>query len=99
MNQELSTGTEIRKFINENYGVSFPMFAKIEVNGVNTHPIYKYLKFNSTQMKTDKGLTNIPWNFAKFLVDKNGTVIGFYQPNIKPSEMWKDIEPLLKKNF
>ena len=97
MNQELSSGEEIRKFIDENYKVSFPMFSKIEVNGANTHPIYKYLKFNSIQMKTDKGLTNIPWNFAKFLVDKNGKVIGFYKPNVKPTEMFKDIEPLLRK--
>ena len=99
MNQELSTGQEIRKFVDDNYGVTFPMFAKIEVNGPNTHPIYKYLKYNSLQMNTTKGLANIPWNFAKFLVDKNGNVIGFFKPDVKPSEMFKDIEPLLRKDY
>lgn len=99
MNQELSSGQEIRKFIDDNYGVTFPMFTKIQVNGADTHPIYKYLKYHSVQMNTAKGLANIPWNFAKFLVDKNGKVIGFYQPNIKPKDLMKDIEPLLKKDY
>jgi glutathione peroxidase len=98
MNQEFSTGKEIRKFIDDNYGVTFPMLAKIEVNGPNTHPVYKYLKYHSVQMNTSKGLTNIPWNFAKFLVDKNGKVLGFYKPDVKPNDMFKDIEPLLKKD-
>jgi glutathione peroxidase len=97
MNQELSSGQEIRKFIDDNFEVSFPMFSKIQVNGPDTHPIFKYLKYNSVQMNTEKGLANIPWNFAKFLVDKNGKVIGFYQPNIKPKDMMKDIEALLRK--
>ena len=99
MNQELSSEEDIRKFIDDNYKVSFPMFAKIEVNGQNTHPIYKYLKFNSAQMNTGNGLKNIPWNFAKFLVDKNGQVIGFYEPNVKPSDIFKDIQPLLRKDL
>lgn len=99
MNQELSQGEDIRKFIDDNYKVSFPMFAKIEVNGQNTHPIYKYLKFNSVQMNTSNGLKNIPWNFAKFLVDKNGIVIGFYQPTVSPSEIFKDIQPLLRNDL
>jgi len=99
MNQEFSRGEDIRKFIDDNYMVSFPMFAKIEVNGQNTHPIYKYLKFNSVQMNTANGLKNIPWNFGKFLVDKNGIVIGFYQPSVSPSEIFKDIQPLLRNDL
>lgn len=96
MNQELSTESEIQDFIEKKFGVDFPVFSKIEVNGQNTHDIYKYLKVNSKVMNTTEGLKNIPWNFAKFLVDYDGKVVGFYEPKIKPNEMVKDIEALLK---
>jgi glutathione peroxidase len=95
MNQELSTEGEIKDFVSQKFGVDFPMFSKIEVNGENMHPIYKYLKMNCPEMKTDKGLKNIPWNFAKFLVNKEGKVIGFYGPKIEPIQMVADIERLL----
>jgi glutathione peroxidase len=96
MGQELSTDKEIRNFIDKKFNVDFPMFSKIEVNGNNTHPIFKYLKYNSGQMNQAKGLKNIPWNFAKFLVNSQGEVIKFYEPGIKPVEMMKDIQPLLR---
>ena len=97
MNQELSTEGEIKEFVTKKFEVDFPMFEKIEVNGANTHPIYKYLKYNIPQMKTETGLKNIPWNFAKFLVDSQGKVIAFYEPKVKPEDMMKDIIPLLKQ--
>lgn len=96
MNQELATGEEIKVFVTKKFEVDFPMFEKIEVNGQNTHPIYKYLKFNSPQMTTDTGLKNIPWNFAKFLVNRDGKVVNFYSPKVTPNEMMKDILPLLE---
>jgi glutathione peroxidase len=96
MNQELSSPQEIRKYIDDHFNVEFPMFAKIEVNGENTHPLYKYLKHNSTQMNTTKGLTNIPWNFAKFLVDQDGNVVKYYDPKVKPIDILVDLKPLLK---
>jgi glutathione peroxidase len=96
MGQELSTENEIKSFVDSNFKVDFPMFSKIEVNGVNTHPIYKYLKHNCSEMRDEKkGYKNIPWNFAKFLVDADGKVIKFYSPKITPKEMMKDIFPLL----
>lgn len=94
MDQELDTGDEIKKFVDEKFKVEFPMTSKITVNGEETHPIFKYLKYHSA-LKTDEGLKNIPWNFSKFLVDSNGKVINYYLPTIKPSEMKSDIEALL----
>ena len=96
MNQELSTDKEIKDFVNTKFKVEFPMFSKIEVNGPETHGIYKYLKSNCSQMNTTSGLKNIPWNFAKFLVDREGKVVGFFEPRVKPVDMEKDIEALLK---
>jgi glutathione peroxidase len=96
MNQELSTENEIKDFVSKKFEVDFPMLSKIEVNGENMHPIYKYLKLNSSQMSTEAGLKNIPWNFSKFLVDVNGKVIGYYEPKIKPNQMLTDIEKLLE---
>jgi glutathione peroxidase len=97
MNQELSTGEEIKEFVNKKFQVDFPMFSKIEINGANIHPIYKYLKSNSTQMNTPNGLRNVPWNFGKFLVDRDAKVVGFYEPKVKPKDMLNDIEALLRK--
>jgi glutathione peroxidase len=95
MNQELSTDGEVKDFVQKKFEVEFPMFSKIEVNGPHTHEIFKYLKYNSVQMNSEKGLKNIPWNFAKFLVDIKGNVQGFYEPKVKPADMVKYIEPML----
>jgi glutathione peroxidase len=97
MNQELSTEGEIKEFVSSNFKVEFPMFEKIEVNGDNTHPIYKYLKSNSQELFSDNGLKSIPWNFAKFLVDKDGKVMNFFAPRVNPVDMMKDILPLLEQ--
>jgi glutathione peroxidase len=90
-NQEPGTEKEISEGCLINYGVSFQMFSKIEVNGENAHPIYKYLK--------DKlpGLLgkNIKWNFAKFLINRAGIPVKRFSPTTKPEYLVKDIEKLL----
>ncbi len=88
MNQEPLNEEEIKSFCSLTYGVTFPMFSKIDVNGENTHPLYQYLK------EAKKGLLGseaIKWNFTKFLVDKNGTVINRYAPATKPESLEVDI--------
>ena len=90
--QEPGDADEIKNFCSLNYDVTFPMFAKIEVNGANTHPLYKFLK------KEAKGLLGseaIKWNFTKFLVDKSGNVVRRYAPTDKPESIGKDIEAML----
>lgn len=91
MSQDPGSNEEIGAFCQRNYGVSFPMMAKIDVNGDNTHPLYAYLK------KEAKGILgqSIKWNFTKFLVGKDGNVIGRYATATKPEKMAKDIEKAL----
>jgi len=91
-NQEPGDEKEIRNFCSLNYDVSFPLFAKIDVNGANTHPLYQYLK---SQAKGLLGSEAIKWNFTKFLVDKQGNVVQRYAPTDKPESIEKDIAPLL----
>ena len=91
-NQEPGTEMEISEGCLINYGVSFPMFSKIEVNGENTHPIYKYLK-NRLPGVFGK---NIKWNFAKFLIDRNGKPVKRFSPTTIPEKLVKDIEKYLK---
>jgi glutathione peroxidase len=90
--QEPGTEKEIESFCEVNYGVTFPMFAKIDVNGDNAAPLYQYLK------KAKPGLLGsevIKWNFTKFLVDRNGKVVERYAPNAEPESIKPDIEKLL----
>jgi len=91
-NQEPGTEKEISEGCLINYGVSFPMFSKIEVNGENTHPIYKYLK-NRLPGIFGK---NLKWNFAKFLIDRNGKPVKRFSPTTIPEKLVKDIEKYLK---
>ncbi len=95
MNQELKTEEDIKKKVETDFKVEFPMFSKIKVNGEDAHPIYSYLKKNTPELNTEKGLKNIPWNFAKFLVDYEGNVVGFYTPNVEPKDIIPSIEKLL----
>jgi len=98
MSQEPKSEAEIKKGVVAEYGVKFPMFAKIEVNGTNTHPVYQYLKSNSKDLNAGGNtLKNIPWNFAKFLVDSNGNVLNFYGPKVEPLSMESDIKNVLNK--
>jgi glutathione peroxidase len=89
--QEPGTDQEIQQFCSLNYGVTFPVLAKIEVNGANAHPLYKYLC--SPQGNILGGA--ILWNFTKFLVDQNGNVIERFEPKVKPASLSTVIEKLL----
>ncbi len=90
-NQEPGTADEIQEFCQLNYGVSFPMFAKIEVNGKNTHPIFKYLKSKLGGLLGSK----IQWNFTKFVVNKQGTPIKRFAPISTPESMEDYIKEIL----
>lgn len=90
--QEPGEEAEIANFCSLNYGVSFPMFAKIEVNGAGAHPIYQFLK---GEKKGLLGSQAIKWNFTKFLLDRQGQVVGRFAPTTKPETLTKDIEALL----
>jgi glutathione peroxidase len=90
--QEPGKDTEIAEFCEMNYGVTFPMFAKVDVNGKSAHPLFKYLT------STKKGLLGseaIKWNFTKFLVGRDGTVLARYAPTTKPEDIAPDIERAL----
>ena len=91
-NQEKGTNEEINDFCQLNYGVTFTMFEKIDVNGVNAHPIYKFLKSEAKAFLSKE----IKWNFTKFLLDTEGNVIKRYAPTVVPSKISGDIEKLLK---
>ena len=90
--QEPGSAEEIGAFCTKNYGVSFPMFAKIEVNGGNAHPLWKWLKDEKGGLL---GFDAIKWNFTKFLVGRDGQVIKRYAPTDKPESLARDIEKAL----
>lgn len=90
--QEQGGGEQITEFCQINYGVSFPMFDKIEVNGDNAHPLYQDLKKAAPGLMGSKA---IKWNFTKFLVNRKGEVVKRYAPTTKPEDMVADIEKLL----
>jgi len=90
--QEPGDEAAIADFCRTHFGVTFPMFAKIEVNGPHAHPLYEYLKSASPGVA---GTEAIKWNFTKFLVGKDGTVAGRYAPTTIPAAIEKDIEKLL----
>lgn len=92
--QEPGSEKEILEFCRLNYGVTFPMFAKIEVNGKNTHPLYEHLKKEQPGLL---GSSGIKWNFTKFLVDPDGNVIKRFASSTTPDEIEKDIVHLLVK--
>ncbi len=88
MHQEPLNEDDIKSFCSINYGVTFPLFAKIDVNGENAHPLYQFLK------EAQKGLLGseaIKWNFTKFLVDKSGVIVNRFAPATKPESLELDI--------
>ena len=87
--QEPGTPEEISAFA-ASKGANFPMFEKVEVNGVNAHPLYRFLRLNSSLNGGE-----ISWNFGKFLLDRSGNIAGYYEPRVSPSEFVSDIENLL----
>lgn len=91
--QEPGNEAEILQFCKLTYDVDFPLFAKIDVNGANAHPLYKYLK---QQQPGLLGTEGIKWNFTKFLVDRSGKIVKRYAPTDKPAAIAADIEALLK---
>lgn len=90
--QEPGTEAEIQSFCSLNYGVTFPMFAKVDVNGSEEHPLYAYLK---SQKGGLLGFDAIKWNFTKFLVDRTGQVVARYAPTSTPESIAADIEARL----
>ena len=90
--QDPGSDSEIAGFCQVNYGVSFPMMGKIDVNGPAAHPLYKWLAAEAPGLLGSKA---IKWNFTKFLVGKDGQVIKRYAPTDKPADMAKDIEAAL----
>ena len=89
--QEPGDEAQIAKFCSTNYGVSFPMFAKIDVNGAGAHPLYKFLKDEKGGLLGSA----IKWNFTKFLVDRSGRVVSRHAPTTTPEALSKEIETLL----
>jgi glutathione peroxidase len=91
-NQEPGDATEIANFCSLTYDVQFPMFAKVDVNGADAHPLYQYLK---KQARGLFGTRRIKWNFTKFLVDRSGRVVHRFAPTTKPEALKSAIEELL----
>jgi glutathione peroxidase len=90
--QEPSSNQEIQQFCELNYGVTFPMFAKIDVNGENAHALYKFLK---SECKGILGTELVKWNFTKFLISKDGTVLDRFAPSTSPDKLENEIESAL----
>ncbi len=90
--QDPGSNDEIMEFCQLNYGVSFPMFGKIEVNGGGTDPLFQYLK---KEAPGTLGTQRIKWNFTKFLIDSSGEVVKRYAPTVKPKAIEKDVKKLL----
>jgi glutathione peroxidase len=94
--QEPGTEAEIGAFCEKNYGVSFPVFAKIDVNGPHAHPLYQFLKKSKPGVLSFLFAGGIQWNFTKFLIDRKGRVAGRYAPSTKPKGLARTIEKLLE---
>ncbi|WP_163194642.1 glutathione peroxidase [Clostridium thermarum] len=92
-NQEPGSSSDIQNFCQLNYGVDFQMFEKIDVNGENAHPLYKYL----TEQKKGFLTGSIKWNFTKFLIDKDGNIIDRFAPTTSPLKIEKAIVELINK--
>lgn len=90
-NQEFSGDAEILDFCTGHFGVSFPMFSKVDVNGPQAHPVFQWLRDQKSGLLGDK----IKWNFTKFLVGRDGQVIKRYAPTTKPEQIAADIEAAL----
>lgn len=89
--QDPGKGEEIQEFCQINYGVTFPIFDKVDVNGSNTHPIFKYLKSHLSGFLGSR----IKWNFTKFIIDKNGKPIKRFGPTTKPEDMESFVKSLM----
>ena len=90
-NQEPGDAKQIEQFCASNFGITFPMFAKVDVNGSNAHPLFDYLKSQKAGLLGP----SIKWNFTKFLVDRSGKVVARHAPTAKPEGLAREIEALL----
>jgi glutathione peroxidase len=93
--QEPGAAGEIEAFCKKNYSVSFPIFEKIEVNGADAHPLYRFLKKSKPGLLGVIGASGIKWNFTKFLIDRKGSVVGRYGPSKAPKALAATIDRLL----
>jgi glutathione peroxidase len=89
--QEPGDAAQIEQFCSTNYAITFPMFAKIDVNGDKAHPLYKFLKNEKSGLLG----SSIKWNFTKFLVDRSGKVVARHAPTARPESLAREIEALL----
>ena len=92
-NQEPGTESEIQSFCDLHYQTTFPLFAKIEVNGAGSHPLFNHLKLRAPGLLGSK---RIKWNFTKFLINRQGEVVKRFAPTTKPDSISRDIETLLE---
>ncbi|MGI8383680.1 glutathione peroxidase [Robertmurraya sp. P23] len=92
MNQEPGTEADIQSFCEMNFGVTFPLFSKVDVNGKNAHPLFQYVTEEAPGVL---GVKAVKWNFTKFLVNRSGEVVERYAPNTNPKEIAQDIEKLI----
>ncbi len=92
--QEPGNETEIKEFCQRTYDVTFPLFAKIDVNGPAAHPLYKHLK---SARRGFLGTRTVKWNFTKFLVDRDGNVVGRYAPAVAAERIERDVQRLLQQ--
>jgi len=90
--QEPGTADEIGSFCKKNYGVTFPLFEKIDVNGKNAHPLFQHLKSEAPGLL---GIQAIKWNFTKFLIKQDGSVFKRYAPQTAPADIIQDVENLI----
>ena len=90
--QEPGTDSDIRGFCDLQYGVRFPLFSKVDVNGSGTHPLYEFLKKSKPGFL---GTKRIKWNFTKFLIDRNGKPLKRYSPQTTPDKIEKDLQTAL----
>lgn len=95
LSQDPGSDEQIASFCMKNYGVSFPMFSKVDVNGEATHPLFGFLK---TEARGALGSEGIKWNFTKFLVNRRGEVVDRFPPTSKPEKLAKPIEKLLAES-
>jgi glutathione peroxidase len=93
--QEPGSEAEIAQFCEVNYGVTFPIFAKIDVNGPDAHPLFQFLKARQGGILGAIGLDGIKWNFTKFLVDAKGSVVARFAPAVSPASLKPEIDKLL----
>ena len=97
MHQERGCELKIKNFVTKKFNATFKLFSKVQVNGPNCHPLFKYLRAGSILYDPEKKtFQEIPWNFAKFLVNSEGKVVKMYEPPVKPEVIERELESLLR---